>query len=563
MAVNFAKPVTSDLRADVLAFIRDNLVGQAKMYAGETLANTPTDAIRYNPTLSTFEKWNGGAWATLSMSADNILTGAFRVKQQIERAVMAAGASDYHLELFSPDPGSTAGQIGLRFHLGNRWWRQVRAEASGFRFTEGSSDTLVQITAGRGYFDVGATSDEVMTVAAAASPFIAWRRGSTRKAYIQHSSGDLLYIVNEANGGVYFYANNALSAAVGLSGSFVQYGASGNAVRAFDGSGFYEEVTGGLPWRVYTGGVESLKLDASATLTTYRPMRIRSAGSSALSRTTILHTEGVAPIGLGAYAGAWRSALEIDGPGAELLFLAPPDTANSTNAIIRSVGTHGGIDLRVGGTSSDQGISGLLLGADAYAYFANWIRLPNSTGFYTNQSNYLYPRDAGSGGDGWRMRGGQNATSNYLAFERGDGSQMGYLQWTHTSHMKFVSNAGFSLHSNDSFSYGSFYASGTVGGYAGLALNVTGVPTFMASAGGANGIYLQGGGYGRWAFYDDGGTSPTYFRVGGKIINEANANIPYVRIESGGEAAGGRITISTSAASGTPEDGDIWIQRAA
>lgn len=561
MAVNFAKPVTSDLRADVLAFIRDNLAGQAKLFAGETLSNTPTDAIRYNPSLSTFEKWNGAAWATLSMSAANIGTGAFPTKQQITYPILASGASDYHLELFSADNGNAAGDVALRFHKGNQWWRSIRAYSDGFRFTQGSSNDLVGLTALSLTINGGGALEQLLTLDSTGSPYIAWRVSGVRYGYQQMTSTGNFYLVNERPGGaIYLYANNALTAALSSSGgqgALTQYGASGNIVRAFDGSGYYEEVTGGLPWRVYTGGFESLKLDASATLTTYRPMRIRSAGTSALGRTTILHDIGNAPIGLGAYAGAWRSALEIDGPGSELLFLAPPDLANTTNAIIRSVGTYGGIDLRVGGTTGDQGTSALLLGADAYAYFGNWIRLPNSTGFYTNANDYFYPRV----GDGWDMRGGVLSGSNYLTFQRRDGAQMGYLQWLSTSHMKLVANAGFSLHSNDSFSYGSFYISGTASGYAGVALNVTNVPTFMSS-GGATGVYFQGG-TPHWSFYDDGpGSSPRYFRVRGKIVDEQNL-WPYARVVSGGAAGGGNITVSTADPSGTPADGDIWIKRAA
>lgn len=80
MAANFTKPVTSDLRADVLAYIRDNLAAQAKLFDGETLTGTPVNAIRYSSGNLRFEKWNGSAWGELALGflplAGGTLTGA-------------------------------------------------------------------------------------------------------------------------------------------------------------------------------------------------------------------------------------------------------------------------------------------------------------------------------------------------------------------------------------------------------------------------------------------------------------------------------------------------------
>lgn len=64
-AVNFTKPVTSDLRADVLLYIRNYMDGQAKLFDGDTLTSPPTNTIRYSSSNSRFEKWNGSAWAAL------------------------------------------------------------------------------------------------------------------------------------------------------------------------------------------------------------------------------------------------------------------------------------------------------------------------------------------------------------------------------------------------------------------------------------------------------------------------------------------------------------------
>lgn len=80
MPANFTKPVTSDLRADVLSYIRDYQSAQAKMFDGETLTSAPTGTIRYSAANSRFEKWNGSAWAALTLSflplSGGTLTGA-------------------------------------------------------------------------------------------------------------------------------------------------------------------------------------------------------------------------------------------------------------------------------------------------------------------------------------------------------------------------------------------------------------------------------------------------------------------------------------------------------
>ena len=79
-AVNFSKPVTSDLRADVLSYIRDYMAGQAKMFDGDTLTATPTGTVRYSAANVRFEKWNGTGWVALALDllplAGGTLTGA-------------------------------------------------------------------------------------------------------------------------------------------------------------------------------------------------------------------------------------------------------------------------------------------------------------------------------------------------------------------------------------------------------------------------------------------------------------------------------------------------------
>jgi hypothetical protein len=79
MPANFTKPVTSDLRADVLSYIRDFQNAQAKLFDGETLTSPPTGAIRYSAANSRFEKWNGATWGALTLgflaTAGGTMTG--------------------------------------------------------------------------------------------------------------------------------------------------------------------------------------------------------------------------------------------------------------------------------------------------------------------------------------------------------------------------------------------------------------------------------------------------------------------------------------------------------
>jgi hypothetical protein len=64
--------------------------------------------------------------------------------QLISKNVHASGASDYHLELNSPNVDS-AGEISLRFHQGSQWWGQIRFRSDGFHFTQGSDNNYRNI----------------------------------------------------------------------------------------------------------------------------------------------------------------------------------------------------------------------------------------------------------------------------------------------------------------------------------------------------------------------------------------------------------------------------------
>lgn len=93
---------------------------------------------------------------TISLNLGSANT--WTTSQRIQKTAHLAGASDYHLELYSEDTLDSNKEVSLRFHQGGRYWYQIRARSGGFRFTDGSTDTLTNITAATGSFsDVSCT----------------------------------------------------------------------------------------------------------------------------------------------------------------------------------------------------------------------------------------------------------------------------------------------------------------------------------------------------------------------------------------------------------------------
>lgn len=104
--VNFTKPVTSDLRADVLTYIRNYMDGQAKLFDGDTLTSPPTNAIRYSAANSRFEKWNGSSWAALTLGflplAGGTMTGALAGAAGSFTSLTVGGNAVWHAGNLTP-----------------------------------------------------------------------------------------------------------------------------------------------------------------------------------------------------------------------------------------------------------------------------------------------------------------------------------------------------------------------------------------------------------------------------------------------------------------------------
>lgn len=71
---------------------------------------------------------------------------------RIRKDAHTAGASSYHMELYSPNSGDANNEVSLRFHQGGQYYGQIRYRSGGFRFTQGNNDNLVKINAGEAYF---------------------------------------------------------------------------------------------------------------------------------------------------------------------------------------------------------------------------------------------------------------------------------------------------------------------------------------------------------------------------------------------------------------------------
>lgn len=190
--------------------------------------------------------------------------------------------------------------------------------------------------------------------------------------------------------------------------------------------------------------------------------------------------------------------------------------------------------------------------------FYGYLNLPVYIWHYSNDAHKRFYFDSGG-----RTYFGSPATGTNVSYTWLNGSDAaimalrgdGVLFANYYSNVSGIGEIGFN-NNIGTVSYGSAYVYGTKNGYHGLAIyDSTFYPTFMSN-GTLFGVYAQGAGY--WSWCDDG----SYFYVNKKITDNSGSK-PYTRIETGGSGAGGRITISDSGPSGTPENGDIWIQRAA
>ena len=132
---------------------------------------------------------NSSGGTMIGMRALATTTLEFNARASYRRSIQSSGGDDFYIELTAPNPGNTGGDIGLRFHSEAQWWRQIRANVGGFRFTQGSDNSTVPITASNitaeGIF--GAYRNDVQRVFESFNT----SAGSPSQFFIDHSYGNV------------------------------------------------------------------------------------------------------------------------------------------------------------------------------------------------------------------------------------------------------------------------------------------------------------------------------------------------------------------------------------
>ena len=106
-----------------------------------------------NGSLSSWYKMRAGYADTCGTA------GSVTGQSQINKSAHSSGASDYHLELYSGNTGSSSNEVSIRFHQGSVWWGQLRFRSSQFYFTSGGDNSLYPINTGSIYNSGSLESD--------------------------------------------------------------------------------------------------------------------------------------------------------------------------------------------------------------------------------------------------------------------------------------------------------------------------------------------------------------------------------------------------------------------
>lgn len=257
--------------------------------------------------------------------------------------------------------------------------------------------------------------------------------------------------------------------------------------------------------RLYAGGIRAATLEASALTVNGSLM-----SSSEFPEMVLYDTNGVAD----------RRLYAIRGGSSNISFRAENDARNVTSSFL-VVQTTGAVTVRR---------------TSLWSYDAERLAVESSR-------LYLGGKEAVDSADTWMRLNASGEFSSGIytpGLMRADGG----IRVSTGTHIVSASQA--------SYTYGSIVIGGdNQGGYVGLALNDSRRLTLMSN-GGAAGIYAQGSSVG-WIIRDDGSRTmfgrPTYI--------EGFGHIPYYASTA---YTGGKITVQTSGPSGTPANGDQWIQ---
>lgn len=407
-----------------------------------------------------------------------------------------------------------------------------------------------------------ASANELLRLAGS-SPYMTWYSAdqTTRYGYIQHGSTDL-YMVNERNGRLVFYTNNAQRGYIESSGDFRWRG-----IGRF--TGWYNTQSSdenGQATEVGVSGSLSYVGAYNRTASTYHPLYIFGsnivlqpqssnvvvAGTSASPTLDVQSLNG-SPWGLRLYRTDLGSGAQMYWDGAfeqHSTAVASNGPILASSGWVQTTGWSGVDSYRQGG---QFGYTGGFVYVHAYngaSYLP--IRIAGST-VDINQSDLLiYSKIALRGNDTWLRL---NPTSAFTSGIYSPGLMRvdGELQLN--SVVRDVTNAGSLFNFNRSaLSYGTAYITGSAnGGYHGLTIYDGVYNMTLMSSGSSRGIYDQG--VSKWFLYND----TTYNYLGQDYPMRKSTTTGGMVYHASTSYVGGAVFVQSGGSPSGGADGDIFL----
>lgn len=423
-----------DGSADILArLFRSNHPAEGYFPAGSALAFRSDSAsdnyIRFCSDPAAIRNWVGANNASNLTSGtldDARLPGIFSKKTFLKNAI-TSGSGDSHLELRSSDIGG-GGDIALMFHQENRWYHSIRANANGFRFTNGGSNNLERLTAGAYYFgdnggNMGAGAGSSMRVQ---TPTGYVDVGSTNAGWAHFSTDRPGYCFNRS---------------IHVDGDLQIYntGTGFNSLGLFWDSGattLYKLATGAISiGTINSGAVDKMLHFGYTPVDGYGFRFLHQGHASNAAAGTFSLQRGL--------VNGWANVLTVDNAGG--LFL------NDGSLYLRGNGdyNHGiafnssvnGPEIKgyYGGrlASSQTGNIALRWDQNGYVWTGSWVNIPNDNGIFWNNGTHLLSVGNGK----LKLFGGGN--ESWIMLCAGGEVPRGYLYADVYNNIGFLSQFGY------------------------------------------------------------------------------------------------------------------------
>jgi hypothetical protein len=329
-------------------------------------AGTATNhAVRADRTISTGSGLSGGgnltANRTFSVDSTVLRTSG---QQQITKNAHASGASDYHLELFSPNING-ANEVSLRMHQANQWFGQIRLRSDGFHFTQGGDNSYRNIFFGTA---TGALSGNATTATLANNINRTGTTAATNAFYRvllgnanNNTGSSPAFVVNNASRLYYNPSTDTLTVGT-LSGT-----ATNCSRQIINGNGMN-----------FTGG--ALNTDRTITLGTPGTC----TGATTNSVTTSSHTHAIT-VNLGVTAGTTAGPTITSSAGTNAVI--PTASATASGAVTTGNQTWAGTKTFNAGISVPQNNNNTGGGVNFNGAQSAFIRGRNQDGASNTSSN--------------------------------------------------------------------------------------------------------------------------------------------------------------------------------